>query len=370
MILLKIENKWEHFLQNLKVSQKYKFLSIIFLIICFWFSLHYHFVMKSCTVATHLFYIPIVISAIWWKRKGLFIPLFLGFFLLASHHLFVHDSSPSPEYLRVIMFLTVGIITVILREQLVMAEKSMARERKKLCYLTYRLLKSEEIHKMQIATDLHDSVGPQLSAAKIMLHTHKTKSVKENTYLFDKVIDCIDTSIVEIREMISELSPKVLYEFGLEAAVESLIESYKKKTSLNFRYEFSGHSFNLNKNSRLIVFRAIRELLLNINKHAKAQNVYIKIEKRHKMLNVIIEDDGIGFNASLILKNEEYIDCFGLFSIHQQFLDINGHLFIESNIGSGTKITLTCPITTDENTERDDEHDDKYSYRRKSYCNV
>ncbi|MBN2588306.1 MAG: sensor histidine kinase [Sedimentisphaerales bacterium] len=357
--------------QELKVSRGCKFLSIIILlIICCGFSLYYHMVMKICTVATHLFYIPIVISAIWWKRKGLIIPLFLGFFLIVSHHVFIHDIAPSPDYLRVIMFLTVGIITVILREQLALAERTMAREREKLRYLTHRLSKSEEIHKMQIAAGLHDSVGPQLSAAKIMLHTHKTKSGKENTYLFDKVIDCIDTSIVEIREMIFELSPKVLYELGLEAAVESLIESYKKKTSLNFRYECSEHSFNLNKNSRSILFRAIRELLLNIDKHAQAQNVYIKIENMQEKLTITIEDDGIGFNAPKTLMNEKYVDCFGLFSIRQQLLDINGYLFIESNIGSGTKVTLTCPITSNENNERDNKHDDKHSYSRKSYCNV
>ena len=364
-------NRLRFFWQDFKISRKLKFIVIlILLIISCWVSLYYHMVMNTCTVATHLFYIPIVISVIWWKRKGLIIPIFLGSFLIASHLFFVHDKSPSPDYLRVTMFLTVGFITVILREQLANAERIMARERKKLRFLTHRLSNSEERHKLQIASGLHDSVGPKLSAAKMMLQSQKTKIAKDDTYLFDKIIDCINTSIVEIREMIFELSPKVLYELGLQAAVESLIESYKKKTSLTIRYECSEHSFNLSKNSRSIIFRAISELLININKHAQAQNVHIKIENKHEMLNITIEDDGTGFNTSKTLMDEKLLNCFGLFSIRQQLLDINGYLIIESKINSGTKVILTCPITTEHNIERDKGYGNKNSNSRRPRCNV
>ena len=148
--------------KDIIIIRTLKLIFIIFLImLSCWFSIYYHIVMKSCSVATHLFYIPIVISGIWWRRKGLFIPLFFGLFLIASHKFYIHDDSPTADYLRIIMFFMVGATTVILRIQLSNTEIIMKRERKKLRYLTNRLANTEERHNIQIAAGLHDSVGPK-----------------------------------------------------------------------------------------------------------------------------------------------------------------------------------------------------------------
>jgi two-component system sensor histidine kinase DegS len=76
--------------------------------------------------------------------------------------------------------------------------------------------------------------------------------------------------------------------------------------------------------------------------------VYVKIEIDSERLNVIIEDDGIGFDVSKRLKGTETIGGFGLFSIRQQLLDFDGQILVESEIGSGTKVTITCPVETAE----------------------
>ena len=330
-------------------TQKYKIAVMCVAIVGICVLTYYcHVVFKTAVVFTHLYYIPIFLGTIWWKRKGLIVPIFLGGFLILSNEFFHSNSPVAADYLRALMFVVTGLVVTILSERIAMAQRTMAVEREKLRSLARRLSIVEERQRQQIAAGLHDSVGPRLSAAKILAQTLKKQELMDASGHLDKVIDWVDSSITEIRELIFKLSPKVLYELGLKAAVESLIESFEQETSLKFYYTYEGPANVLNQKARSIIFRAIRELFTNISKHAQAQNVYVKIEADDDRLNVIIEDDGTGFNASEVLEGGETVDGFGLFSIQQQLLDIDGHISIESEAGSGTKVTMICPIETTE----------------------
>ena len=355
-----------------KISLKYKMLFMSLMIAAAgWLSYYCHGVMRTCVIYTHLYYIPIVFSAIWWKRKGFIVTVILGVFLIVNHMIFLSEVPLFDDYIRAIMFVVVGFVTVMLSEQIDKAEKITSLKRKKLRFLTQRLCNAEEQHRLHIAAGLHDSVGPKLSAAKILIQTLKNKDPKDIPGHLGKIIDCVDSSIVEIREMIFQLSPKVLYQLGLKAAVESLIESFERETSLKFDYEYEGPSNSLNQKVRSIIFRAVRELVININKHAKAQNVHIKIENDPCLLTVTVEDDGVGFNASEVLNNHDVIKNFGLFSIRQQLLNIDGQLFIESDVGIGSKVTMVCPIIpTEKNIESEWNHADQHTYSGKSYSHV
>lgn len=357
---------------NVKISPKYKMLFMSLMIVAAgWLSYYCHGVMRTCVIYTHLYYIPIIFSTLWWKRKGFIVPVILGVFLIANHMIFLSEVPLFDDYIRAIMFVVVGFVTVMLSEQTARAEQIAALERKKLRSLTQRLCNAEEQHRLHIAAGLHDSVGPKLSAAKILIQTLKNKNPQNIPGHLGKIIDCVDSSIVEIREMIFQLSPKVLYQLGLKAAVESLIESFEKETSLKFDYEYEGPSNTLNRKVRSIFYRAVRELVININKHAKAQNVHIKIENDACLLTATIEDDGVGFNVSEVLNNHDVINNFGLFSIRQQLLSLHGQLFIESDAGIGSKITMVCPIKpTEKNIESEWDHADQHTYSGKSYNHV
>lgn len=357
---------------DVKISPKYKILFMSLMIVAAgWLSYYCHGVMRTCVIYTHLYYIPIVFSAIWWKRKGFIVPVILGVFLIVNHMIFLSEVPLFDDYTRAIMFVVVGFATVMLSEQAARAEQIATLERKKLRSLTQRLCNAEEQHRLHIAAGLHDSVGPKLSTAKILIQTLKSKKSKDISGHLEKVIDCVDSSIVEIREMIFQLSPKVLYQLGLKAAVESLIESFEKETSLKFDYEYEGPSNTLNQKVRSIIFRAVRELVININKHAKAQNVHIKIENDQNSLTVTVEDDGIGFNVSEVIGRNDVIKNFGLFSIRQQLLDIDGQMFIESDVGIGSKVTMICPIKSiEQNIESELDNADQHTYSGKSYNHV
>ena len=139
---------------------------------------------------------------------------------------------------------------------------------------------------------------------------------------------------------------------------------------MKFRFEYNGSS-EINLNIRSIIFRAIRELVIKIDKHAKAENVYIRVENNQRELIVIIEDDGVGFDIHQLSESDKILRGFGLFSIRQQLLYINGQILVESDVGLSTKVTLICPIKIiKEDIERELTNAGTYTYSRKPYCHV
>jgi len=328
-----------------KSLEQYKIVIMAVLLVTTCLLTYYcHVVLKTGIVFTHLYYIPIVLASIWWKRKGLAVPVFLTGFLILSHNFFRLDSSKVDDSLRASMFIVVGAVVAVLSKRIAKAGNSLLAHQQKLRLLASRLSLVEEHQRHRIASDLHDSVGQKLSAAKILAQTLKKKEIMGASEHLDKIIDWTESSIREVRDLTFKLSPKVLYELGLKAAVESLIEQFEEDSSLKFHYTYGGPTNILNQNIRLTIFRAIRELFANICKHANGQNVSIDIRIENNILRVTVEDDGIGFHASRVLNGTETADGFGLFSIQQQLLDIDGHVSVDSHAGKGTKITLTCPV--------------------------
>jgi len=433
-----------------------------------------HVALKVSSVFTHLYYIPIVLSSIWWKRKGLVVTAFLGGVLLLSNHYFRLDTSID-DYLRFTMFLFVGILTALVSEKIGkiadklyqantylgnlfnyasvpvivwdsefkitrfncaferltgkkaedvlgcsievlfppdkyeeatrhirrtkkgdqweaveipilsadktvrtvlwnsanlyiskgnlitatiaqgiditdrhIAEKKLFVQYKKLRSLALELALAEERQKHRIASGLHDSIGQKLSAVKILAQALRKKTSAEPCDHLDKIIDWVESSIKEVRELTFELSPKILYELGLKIALESLIEQFEKDYSFKFHYTYDGPVNILSKKIRLIIFCAIRELLVNTCKHAKAENVFIDVQMTNSCLRVTVKDDGVGFDPSRVLNDGAMVDGFGLFSIQLQLMEINGQFSIDSQVGSGTQISMICKLTSPE----------------------
>ena len=100
----------------------------------------------------------------------------------------------------------------------------------------------------------------------------------------------------------------------------------------------------LKTEGNVILFQAVRELLLNITKHAKATSVKIYIQRACNDLRIIVEDDGVGFENNLIDHEQHKIKGFGLFSIHERLEYYGGSMIIKSNESEGTKITLLMPM--------------------------
>jgi signal transduction histidine kinase len=152
------------------------------------------------------------------------------------------------------------------------------------------------------------------------------------------------TRLIEnTRSLTYELNPPVLHELGLGAGLEWLAEQMYKREGFIVHFEDDGQTRSLDKEINILLFNAVRELLTNVAKHARADNVKISLQSDQAGVRICVEDNGIGFNAPETGLPASKSNSFGLFSIKERLNYVSGKLDIKTAPGKGTRITLHIP---------------------------
>jgi PAS domain S-box-containing protein len=224
--------------------------------------------------------------------------------------------------------------------------ESRVRERtEQLTSLTAELSLVEERERRRIATELHDQVGQTLIMSKIQLGSLSPELPAEQfEALLGEIREQITRSIEDIRTLTFQLSPPLLYEVGFEAAVEWLAEEFEDQHGLRVVFQDDGKRKPLDQEEGVALYQMIRELLVNIVKHAKAKKVKIAVEKVADAVRITVADDGTGFDGSQAPRPGKRNGGFGLFNIHQRIEHLGGELAIESKTNGGTRIALLFPL--------------------------
>ena len=154
----------------------------------------------------------------------------------------------------------------------------------------------------------------------------------------------IDAVIQETRTLIFEISPPVLYEIGIGAAVEWLAETMASQNGIRISVDSGQEIRDMDDTLRVLLFRAVREILLNIVKHARARNVVVRMAAHPDSLTITVEDDGVGFDAARVASENAGTQGFGLYSVKERFHMLGGSVEIDSRPSEGTRVTLTAPV--------------------------
>ena len=240
--------------------------------------------------------------------------------------------------------LTLGIARDITEHK--RTEKMLLEHQTKLKSLASQLSLTEERERHRLATDLHDQISQSLVISKIKLdQLRKSNSSGDFKEALDEISKYLGQVIEETRTLTFDLSSPILYELGFEAAVaEWLTDQIQEKHRIETEFEDDGRQKPLDDDIRVLLFRNVRELLINVVKHAKAHKAKVSTRRIGKYISVCVEDDGVGFDpvevASTAVKKAE----FGLFSIQERLEQLGGQIEIESGPGRGTKITMTAPL--------------------------
>jgi PAS domain S-box-containing protein len=231
----------------------------------------------------------------------------------------------------------------------VKAQKQLLDYQGKLKSLASQLSVIEERERHRLATDLHDHIGQALVMSKMKLDSLRgSVSSGNSTVVLGEVCDCLGDIIRDTRTLTFDLSSPILYELGFETAVtEWLDEQIKEKHGIQTEFRDDGQPKPLDNDISALLFRNVRELLINIIKHAKAKKVKVSVGKVDEQICVIIEDDGIGFEPAKIDSNTG----FGIFSIRERLEQLDGHLEIESEPGRGSRFAMTAPLKVEKSTE-------------------
>lgn len=228
------------------------------------------------------------------------------------------------------------------------AEEKIQSYQKQLRSLASDLSLAEEKERRRIATMLHDHIGQILAVSKIKLGA-LLQSTPSDGFLeqLKEVREHVEQAIKYTRSLTFELSPPILYDLGLEAALEWLTEQIKEQQGINCTFETDSNPKPVSDEIRIVLFSATRELLVNIVKHAQAHIAKVTIRRINENIVVHVADDGAGFTVS---KMNFYLDenkGFGLFSIRERLRHLSGQMDIRSARGKGTRVTLTAPIVNE-----------------------
>ena len=225
------------------------------------------------------------------------------------------------------------------------AETKLLIYQEKLQSLASELSLVEERERRSIATDLHDQIGQTLSVIK--MRCFELRNNLQSPELLDQVDEIkglVRQTIKDTRSLTFELSPPVLYELGLVAALEWLAEEFQNNHGLRCSVESDNKPKPLSQDFEVVLFRSVRELLINIVKHAKANMVKITIRVNKKNLRVRVSDDGIGFSPETKAPKAYKDQQFGLFNITERIRHLGGKLEVDSQKGKGTMVTLVAPL--------------------------
>ncbi len=238
-------------------------------------------------------------------------------------------------------------------EERIRTEKELLVYQEKLRSMTAELSLIEEKERRRIAIDVHDSIGQTLALVKIALGSLRrsiSSSCSPGGYEKEvgEIIGYVEKSIKEIRSLTYELSPPILYELGLGAAIRNYLENMQEKYDFEIKFTSSDIPGDLNNTMRILLFRSVQELIVNIIKHADAKHINVLLEKNKDHIEIIVEDDGCGFDDSVITKTGTR-GGLGLFSIRERLMHLGGKFEINSFIGKGTQVFLSAPVVLKNN---------------------
>lgn len=231
-------------------------------------------------------------------------------------------------------------------ERVHVRDEAIAEHRAKLRKLASQIVLTEEEERKRLAEELHDSICQLLWVAILRVRMYMKKHPEGDKTLLEDALELIEKSNAEARSLTFQMSSPELYQLGLPAALQSLASRMGKQYDLSIDCENSGSDATLSRHVAVTLHRAVRELLLNIYKHATASHVSIRVEHQGESLLVEVKDDGKGFDPTASSHHENG-GGFGLFNIRERMEDLVGSCEIESEPGVGTTVRLRVPVLSE-----------------------
>ncbi|MFT3825813.1 MAG: histidine kinase [Chitinophagaceae bacterium] len=196
-----------------------------------------------------------------------------------------------------------------------------------------------ENERKRIASDLHDELGPLLSAVKLQINSLETIS-DDDQQVIDKSSMHLDSIIGKLREISNNLMPNTLMRKGLKRAISEVIEHTNHASGLQVKFVCE-EELNLDQQKEINIYRMLQEILHNTIKHAEASYLIIKIMTEQNRLLIMTADNGKGFDYFGKLKENSGL---GLRNLQSRVEVMGAEIFCQSELGKGTMYTVEIPI--------------------------
>ncbi len=221
------------------------------------------------------------------------------------------------------------------------------REREvRIAELSAHLMYVQEEERKRISRELHDETGQALMVIRLYLGMLESSVTEQSARLkIRETLEVVDRTIEGIRRIIGRLSPLVLQELGLIAAVRKEAKDLTKSAGVKARVTVSPNFGRMSGATEAAFYRIVQEALHNVAKHANAATVNIEMRRENGSVRLLIEDDGVGIAPQ---KPNPGRPTFGLAGMRERIGNIGGKMKVTSSRGKGTRIEVSAPLESGE----------------------
>lgn len=215
--------------------------------------------------------------------------------------------------------------------------------------LSRQLLKGEEEERRRISRELHDETGQALMVLRFHLEMlGGDATTKEQQAKVQESLDLLDRTIEGLRRTIGRLSPRVLEELGLLAAIRRQAEQLATQTKTKSRLDLPEEIQHMDHEIEVALYRSVQEGLHNVAKHSQAGSFTVRLQAAEDKVTLDIEDDGVG-----LLTRSPHARGFGLTGMRERAAALGGSMTIHSRRGKGTQIRIVLPYVWNEPSKQD-----------------
>jgi PAS domain S-box-containing protein len=239
----------------------------------------------------------------------------------------------------------VGVVTDI--TELKRTEEALRASENKLHLLSSHLMTVHERERRLISFELHDELGQSLTLLKLQLRAIERQLPEDQGALKKEVentLKYVDKVLESVRRLSRDLSPSILEDLGLSAALRSMAEDFAAHTGMEASFDIENIDGLFSKEREILIYRICQESLTNIGKHAEARSISLAVDRGEREITLVLRDNGKGFDLSEVEASYSIDRGLGLAAMAERARMLEGSLEIFSPKGTGTRVTVTIPI--------------------------
>lgn len=227
------------------------------------------------------------------------------------------------------------------------AEEALRDSERKLHILSSQLITAQEKERRRLSIELHDELGQSLVVFKLKLRSMYEGLGADQAGLkagFEEVMEYTNEVAENVRRLSRDLSPSVLEDLGLKAAIRWLVDTFSKHSDTGYSLDMTEMEEKFSEEEQITIYRIIQECLTNIAKHAQATHVSLVIRKQAGCTLFRVEDNGVGFNVREAFSKDPGARGLGLNAMYERARMLGASLDIWSQEGMGTRIIIAVPF--------------------------
>jgi signal transduction histidine kinase len=216
--------------------------------------------------------------------------------------------------------------------------------RERLQVLSRQLMSAHENERRHIARELHDEIGQALTGIKLNLNAmQRSEQDEAATLLLQDTLAIANRTLEQVRNLSLDLRPSMLDDLGLPAALRWYLDRQAQRAGFTAQFIAESSGTGVSKDVETACFRIAQECLTNIARHARARHVRMELRRRDTELELLVHDDGVGFNVLAARERATRGESMGLLGMQERVLLLDGHLEIESSASGGTRMRVRFP---------------------------